>query len=275
MKHSQIHHAGNPDLNPEWQKTSLHQQPTMKAHVRSTRRWDSSPLAAPTPALIADTMNFENPGGTVPPQQQKHMKNQPCTATAPYPIGYEVASTQTIKPPARQQLVSALISLPEGSRVCDVANVIGVLSGLPVDKGCGPSGPCWYVPGVSVSLTCSPGGADIEIMGRLVDGLRFHGVTYWFDYPSGSNMPRIMSPPSTPYWLAVGQGLIKAFGGRIKFRSDMPCGHMAFPTPYSLIESASANSYRAYQERLYSIKPITAEQIKEMRSYAAYPDVGR
>ena len=275
MKHSQIHHAGNPDLTPEGQKTSLHQQPTMKAHVRSTRRWDSSPLAAPTPALIADTMNFENPGGTVPPQQQKHMKNQPCTATAPYPIGYEVASTQTIKPPARQQLVSALISLPEGSRVCDVANVIGVLSGLPVDKGCGPSGPCWYVPGVSIGFTYPPEGAEIEIRGHLVGGSKVQTAIYWFDHPRGMNLSHFISTISTPYWLAVGHGLIKAFGGRIKFRSDMPCGHMAYPKPKYLTELALADPYRSYQEELYAAKPITAEQIKEMRSYAAYPDVGR
>ena len=151
--------------------------------------------------------------------------------------------------------------------------MIGVLSGLTVDKGCGRSGPCWYVPGVSVSLTCSPGGANIEIMGRLVDGLRYHTVTYWFDYPRGSNMPRIMSPPSTPYWLAVGQGLIKAFGGSLKFRSDLPCGHMAFPTPKILNELVLADPNGAYQHQLYAVKPITAHQIKELRSYAAYPEV--
>ena len=55
----------------------------------------------------------------------------------------------------------------------------------------------------------------------------------------------------------------------------MPCGHMAYPKPKYLTELALADPYRLYQEELYAAKPITAEQIKEMRSYAAYPDVGR
>ena len=228
-----------------------------------------------TPIPIADTMNFENPGGTLPPQQQKHMKNQPCTATAPHSAGNEVASTQMNKPQARNQSVSALIRIPEGSGFWDVGNVLGALSGLPVARACGHRGPYLFVPGVSIGFTYPPEGAEIEIRGHLVGGSKVQTAIYWFDHPRGMNLSHFISTISTPYWLAVGHGLIKAFGGRIKFRSDMPCGHMAYPKPKYLTELALADPYRSYQEELYAAKPITAEQIKEMRSYAAYPDVGR
>ena len=202
------------------------------------------------------------------------MKNQPCTSTAPHSTGDEVALTQTSKLPARNQSVRTLISLPEGSRVRDVANVIGLLSGLTFTQVWGCHGNYLRVQGVSISPACPPGEAEIEIRGNLIGGPRVRSVTFCFDHPHGLNQTRYISPISSPYWLAVGQGLIKAFGGKLVFRTDRVYGHF-YPKSRRQHNVSTADQYLAFQRELYAVPPITVSDLDDMRPYAAYPDPDR
>jgi len=52
-----------------------------------------------------------------------------------------------------------------------------------------------------------PGVAEITPKGSFIDGQTLHWVMYSFEESSYPSYSRLLNPPSTPYWLAVGKRL--------------------------------------------------------------------
>jgi hypothetical protein len=106
--------------------------------------------------------------------------------------------------------VDTEIRLPPNVRLRDVAVVMGILAGLPKQ---------WYngyiiVDGAKPRPGCSPETPEIELKGKMVDGKEDHSVLFFYEGDHNGKW-RSMSPPSTPFWQAVGRGLVKFFGGEL------------------------------------------------------------
>ena len=86
--------------------------------------------------------------------------------------------------------------------------MIGVLSGSRAERRPISNPKFVLVPCVSVSPSILPEVAAIENQGKLVDGQTLHHVAFHFEDSQHSLYSRLLIPPSTPYWLAVGRGLL-------------------------------------------------------------------
>lgn len=117
--------------------------------------------------------------------------------------------------------ISTIIQINRKARLSDVADVIGILSGLKPYKRCFSSGDGWAteVDGISVaSCNGMTECAMIKITApdgeTLVDGETSHHVMWHWEGDDGDHM---MLPRSNAYWVAIGIELIKFFGGKIDF----------------------------------------------------------
>jgi hypothetical protein len=171
--------------------------------------------------------------------------------------------------------VDCLIKL--NSRCClrDVADVIGILSGLKPGRRWFNGGPDWGVEvrGVSVESTCVPEMAEIRIYAvsqdMLVDGTVGHTVMFHWE---GDNGGRVLSPPSTPFWCALAKRLVDVFGGSVDFNDcdDSDEDYRADPpTEYDPVASDDAPWY-VWQEIQMGLKPLTKKKLKAGRRVAAY-----
>jgi hypothetical protein len=180
--------------------------------------------------------------------------------------------------------VDAHIYLPADVRVRDVAEVMGVLAGLPFSKrhhsnskswGVEVKGaeaiPCAHVPTMCTINLTSPKGK------RFVDGEEVHFCYYHFE-PSGmkpGQSARLLTIRSTPFWLAIGVELVKFFGGRIDF-NDSDTKSTDFRRSYPKIPNniEDGRKWQAFQEKIFNTKPITRKDMQRMRHHAAYPEAG-
>ena len=176
--------------------------------------------------------------------------------------------------------VHARIWLPDDVRVKDVASVIGILAGCPkewnhakLDAECK-----WvHVNGVKIESfgenlpSCCRIIVTIpEGWGLLVDKERVHHAMYHFegDVASGG---RLMRPPSTPFWIAVGTGLCRFFGGWIDYADcDATDVNRRFRKPRPTNRPNAMRPWRKFQEELATLRPVTEAEFTEARKNAHY-----
>ena len=173
------------------------------------------------------------------------------------------------------------IYLPSNVQVDYVASAIGVLSGLkPKKKYFDKQHDGWAVdvPGVGVeNTTTSVSMVNIMISHPnmsmpLVDGEYSHHVRYFFEGTDPDGKPcRTLMPRSTAYWISIGRGLLKLFGGKIDYNDcdDIEINEKLPPWKHSSAEDGEP--WYALQNRILNIKPLTEKDLIDNDKHAAYP----
>jgi len=162
---------------------------------------------------------------------------------------------------------------PNDVRVRDVARAIGILMGGEAIREplCHDPNAGWsvQVPGVQVLPSVVPECAEININFEAQDGVE-HWVMFHYEV-SGSQGARLLSPPSTPLWCAVGTALVNFFGGQVDYNDsdDDDTGPQKTVAPLHYNDPVNDSEWTAFQERLMGLGPLTAKDIKLHRKVAA------
>ena len=163
------------------------------------------------------------------------------------------------------------ITLPAACRLRDVADVIGALAGLPVQRQYFETCPGWItrVEGVECSSYAQlglEGCAKIQYQNPM-DGLD-HQIMYHFEW--GKDGSRGLMPSSTPFWIAIGRGLVDFFGGSVDY-NDCDDSDVDYQKPEQPdIHAEDDEEWYSLQERKLAVKRITKAEIKELAKVARY-----
>lgn len=155
--------------------------------------------------------------------------------------------------------IDTRIWLPESVQIRDVGNVMGILAGLPFEKrSFGDGKDCWYVDVAGVSrrgIEVMPECAEIYLRGSMVDGETNHFAMYYFE--SVRVGYRLLMPRSTPFWKAIGRGLVDFFGGEVDY-NDCDDIDVDYSVPNQYPEGFPLNNgpWREFQEKMANIKPL-------------------
>ena len=168
--------------------------------------------------------------------------------------------------------VNSNIYLDAGVRVRDVADVIGILAGLKPYKSNFSSTDGWFtkVDGVKVrSCEYSADMCEIVIKGRLVDGEEVHSVSYFFEHDNGKY--RFLYPKATPFWIAIGKGLCKFFGGKIDYADCDEGGiNASWKKPRKSNSPSDGRPWYAFEQAKLDLKPITKKDMIKANKWAGY-----
>ena len=161
----------------------------------------------------------------------------------------------------RNMSVDANIILPHRVKIRDVANATGILAGLPITRVNTAKNSFKRVEGVyfSGNAAVAPQCVSINLFGEMVDRSTWHSAVYSFE-PEYEENSRGMLIGSTPFWLAIGHGLIQFFGGTL-ICNDSCEDPKTFHCP---LPEASGD--------VFSLLPATKNDLERMASFAAYPD---
>jgi len=165
--------------------------------------------------------------------------------------------------------VNTNIFLPSDVRCLDVAKAVAVLAGLSpsaTDYG-------FTVAGLKIaSLGDMPGPTvRISLTGSMVDGEIEH--QFYLSYES-SDLPghdRVISVASTAFWVAMGQRLIRFFGGALVY-ADCECQEpgeykiRTWPYPREVDDSGCLE----LSSRIFKLKTLTDRELKSAADYAYY-----
>jgi hypothetical protein len=82
---------------------------------------------------------------------------------------------------------------------------------------------------------------------------------------------RLMMPPSTPFWIAVGKGLCKFFGGRIDYNDcDSTDWDRVYRRPRKNNSPGDGEEWNDFQQAMFDLKPVSVKEMKEANAVAAY-----
>lgn len=170
--------------------------------------------------------------------------------------------------------VSTHIMLPNDVRIRDVANVIGILAGLPVETVYikESNTPYAKVDGVKFESSNSfPEMVVIILKGKMIDREEHHHIYYHFEN-AGEGV--LLNPPSTEFWIAIGTGLCKFFGGKIDY-SDCDEGkwNKTFKKPRKSNSPERDEPWRKFEKAILDLKPLTIEDLLKVRKNAAYKKI--
>lgn len=171
--------------------------------------------------------------------------------------------------------VDCKINLPDNVRVKDVADLIGIASGLPVNwEPCSNDRDLKFlrVPGVEVRQTSCVTMPEISIrsLGKLlVDGKDIHHVYYHLESSYGG---RSLGPPSTAYWIAVAHRLVDFFGGTIDYQDcdEVRIDYRRAKKTRNQNSPEDGKPWHNFYKRLSEVKPITQEEMQKLDQFAAY-----
>lgn len=174
--------------------------------------------------------------------------------------------------------IDSRIYLPPTVRIDDVADVIGALAGLTPEKSFFGSSEGWatHVPGVRAKATHTASMATIYVdagnEGTLIDGDRRHYVCYFFESLDQDYKPcRYLLPRSTAFWIAIGRGLIRFFGGSLSYSDVDDTINETLPAkPTSFVHAEGGEAWYALQQAKLDVKPITLEELAHCATIAAY-----
>lgn len=165
--------------------------------------------------------------------------------------------------------VDTIITLPFRARVRDVADVIGILAGCQRERyAINGDNSFLRVLGVTASPTTMPECAQIDIKGQvkpLVDGATHHYVLYHHEDANG----RVLMPPSTAFWVAVGLRLIEFFGGTIRYKDNEDGINESRPEQPD-IHAEDNELWQQLLQRKLALKPLTKKDLKDAAKVAAY-----
>ena len=80
----------------------------------------------------------------------------------------------------------------------------------------------------------------------------------------------VMIPPSTPFWIAVGIGLCKFFGGKIEYSNVKLKFDKTYRKPRAKNNPTDGKPWCDFQKDMMSIKPLTMKDLKTANKVAAY-----
>lgn len=178
--------------------------------------------------------------------------------------------------------VDTKILLPPAVRIRDVADVVGALAGFPMQKryfgktqneGWSAGRP-YDDKGVMVKpcdgslVSCAHIILSNTAENQIIDGQSGHHVMYHFE--GGRNGERLLNPPSTDFWVAIGRGLVDFFGGTID-HSDCDDVDVDYEQPARAgIHAENDDEWYALQNRKLAVKPLTKADLAAWREVAAY-----
>lgn len=160
--------------------------------------------------------------------------------------------------------VNVVIQLPDRARLGDVATVIGIAAGLPYRYESLRDSATYYVSVDEIKTSSSSMPECARITWGKGDNLKH--VLYHFEGEDGG---RELSPPSTPFWCAVGVKLVTLFGGSFRYSDSKSQSDLVVPTN-PLCGASGGEEWEAWQQAMMAVKPITDEDLKEAAKFAAY-----
>jgi hypothetical protein len=176
--------------------------------------------------------------------------------------------------------VNMRIYLPATVQLRDVADVIGIVSGLtPKKELFTPMSRGWAARVDGIEFRDYPGTPEmVEIIVAkphralpLVDGEHVHSITYHFEAvdPNGRAC-RYLAPKSTAFWIAVGNRLLEFFGGVVDYNdSDLiEIDKSERAKPYNSHEDDRA--FGTVQRKKMDLKPITCDEIMRYVKVSGY-----
>jgi len=173
--------------------------------------------------------------------------------------------------------VDTRILLPADVRVRDVASVIGILAGLPKTREVGSRGELKWVQvdGVKVEpMEGIPEACRITLRipphwGSMMDREDAHDVMFHFEPDTEDG--RLMIPPSTPFWIAVGTKLCGFFGGKIDFDDcDSNEWDRRFRKPRPTNRPNDGLPWARFQQEMFDLAPVTTADLKRAYEKASY-----
>ena len=187
--------------------------------------------------------------------------------------------------------VDCRIQLPLDVPIEKVADAMGILAGLPTQiKTLNNRGEIIrypFVQGITYQMyDKTPGMVDIllnlekaAVIDVLVDGEKTHSVFFHHcshDEPNGK-VCNVMSPPSTPFWCAIGKRLVNFFGGRVIFDDS---GYEKGTNVYTSKRHCPVDKWGRipsdgkpwdkYQAALAKLSPLSSNDLESAKKYAAY-----
>ena len=167
--------------------------------------------------------------------------------------------------------VNTYITLPGDVRLRDVADVIGICAGLkPKWTTLSGGARAVSVDGVSTrSCDAVPECAEIDLVGRMIDGERMHNVMFHFEFGEGTD--KGLLPRATPFWIAIGVRLVNFFGGEIDFADcdDDGRDHAALK-PRATNRPSDGEPWQEMENAMYAVTPITETEYRAALQFAAY-----
>lgn len=172
--------------------------------------------------------------------------------------------------------VDTKIYLPANVCVRDVADVIAILAGKKAERrdfSTGNSGWSTEVDGVKVKNSSVETCLDIFIEGPFSEAAEAvrggqESIHVLYHMEGSKNGERLLMPRSTPFWKAIGKGLVKFFGGRVDYsdHDDSYCDF--YRKPKSAEENHPSNGEPWYnlQIRKLKLKPLTEKNFIEFGS---------
>jgi hypothetical protein len=161
--------------------------------------------------------------------------------------------------------VACNIWLPSRVRIRDVADVIGILAGLKPKKHLLEAGGedglwCVRVPGATYE-----GIKEIPECARIMVDVA--GEKHWTLYHfEPSEEGRLLMPPSTPFWLAIGSGLVRFFGGRLQYQDYDDKIDEEYSVDYD-INPEDGELWQSFQERMFNLRPVNPADFKQHAAY--------
>jgi hypothetical protein len=181
--------------------------------------------------------------------------------------------------------VDCRVVLPHRARLDDVVKVMGCLAGLPT-QWTESSGVRWldvtggraksYAPDWHLT-SC----AEIVLDPVAVGDATIVRCMFHFDLALGGrnglryeHSGRGIGPRSTPFWLAIGKGLVDFFGGVMDYQ-DCDDIDVDYQQPEREdIQAFDGEPWRLFQERIANVAALAEADLLAMRDAAAY-DVKR
>lgn len=170
--------------------------------------------------------------------------------------------------------VDTRITLPSGVRLDDVADVLGIIVGLPhavEPMESHPHTALLCVEGVSTRSSHAPEMAIIALEGPMVDGGNLRHAYYFFEsdsnvWPRGS---RSILVRSTPFWVAAGKRLVEFFGGQIDYK-DGDDIEVDFQAPEDHLAQSDGEAWVRHQHDMDQVVSLTMEDLVAAKKHAYY-----
>ena len=174
--------------------------------------------------------------------------------------------------------VACDIYLPNDVRLRDVANVMGILAGLPKEKVFLREGATFYVkvPGVIAKSTTIPEMAEITLETlndfTLIDDSKNHFCGFHYENEDAKYV--LLITASTPFWIAIGIGLCKFFGGKIDCDDcdNIDINH-TFKKPRPHNNPNDGKTYLKFQKQIWKLKSLGMDDLIAVKNMAAYPNL--
>jgi len=168
--------------------------------------------------------------------------------------------------------VDTIIRFSDMTRFRNVAIVMGILAGnKPTQTDLNGEGYYTECNGVK-TRSC---GDSLPECAKIIFSHREenHFVLYHFEAEDGG---RLLLPPSTPFWLAMGERLIQFFGGVMILNDcrdyDDPDNQIK-RKGYRYRHADDGEPYFKLQKAMYDLAPITKDDILRWVKVAAYPEL--